>query len=70
MVMLDFTNSRQTSSAHFDDPSCYDSTFTCQKKKKCNTTIITERETKYLYEKTELETITRLFVSIDRKSVV
>ena len=34
------------------------------KKKKCNTSIFTERETKYLYEKTELETITRLFVSI------
>ena len=51
MVMLEFTNSRQTSSAHVDDPSCYDSTFTCQKKKKkkCNATIITERETKYLY---------------------
>ena len=48
MVMLEFTNSRQTSSAHVDDPSCNDSTFTCQKKK-CNTTIITERETKYLY---------------------
>ena len=49
MVMLNFINSRQTSSAHIDDPSCDDSTFTCKKKKKCNTTIITERETKYLY---------------------
>ena len=33
MVMLDFINSLQTSSAHVDDPSCNDSTFTCQKKK-------------------------------------
>ena len=33
-----------------------------QKKKKKNR--VTERETKYLYEKTELETITSLFVSI------
>ena len=51
MVMLDFINSLQTSSAHVDDP-----------KKKKNR--VTERETKYLYEKTELETITSLFVSI------
>ena len=34
MVMLNFINSRQTSSAHIDDPSCNDSTFTCKKKKK------------------------------------
>ena len=52
MVMLEFTSSRQTSSAHVDDP----------KKKKKNR--VTERETKYLYEKKELETITSLFVSI------
>ena len=36
MVMLNFINSRQTSSAHIDDPSCNDSTFTCKKKKKKN----------------------------------
>ena len=47
MVMLDFTNSRQTSSAHFDDPSCYDSTFTCQKKKKMQLLLRKEKQNTY-----------------------
>ena len=51
MVMLDFINSRQTSSAHVDDPSCNDSTFTCQKKKKNAIKLLLRKEKQNTYTK-------------------